>query len=404
MTTAGSSNLASGANQSQVRDHNERLLLSMIRKFGSMPAIDLARGARLSPQTVSVILRSLESDGLLKRGKPVKGKVGKPSVPMGLDASGAFSIGMKIGRRSADLALMDLHGKLRKQLRTTYRYPMPDEVFGFLRAGLAELQASLPKTMVQRLCGIGIGVPFEIWKWDEILSAPPQEFAAWRDVDFPKEVQQFSALPVLVINDTTAACHAENFFGVGAEYRDHAYFFVGSFIGGGVVLNGSVFEGRTGNAGALGSLQTVNARGQGVQLIDVASLHSLEAAVAEAGLDTLQMRNEAADWSAYSEQLTPWIAQAGREIAKAAVSACAVIDFEAVVIDGAFPAHVRQLLVEVARQQLTRLDVRGLILPKIVEGRVGENARVMGAAYGPIDSRYFLSAKPTPGAFAEAAG
>ena len=32
------------------------------------------------------------------------------------------------------------------------------------------------------------------------------------------------------------------------------YVFIGTFIGGGVVLNGSLFTGKTGNAGAIGSL------------------------------------------------------------------------------------------------------------------------------------------------------
>ncbi|MEM9524245.1 MAG: winged helix-turn-helix domain-containing protein, partial [Pseudomonadota bacterium] len=84
---------SSGVNQSGVRAHNERLLLSMIQRNGEMPGSDLARRAGLSPQTVSVILRSLERDGLLVRKAPQRGRVGKPSTPMTLAADGVFSVG-----------------------------------------------------------------------------------------------------------------------------------------------------------------------------------------------------------------------------------------------------------------------------------------------------------------------
>ena len=69
--------VALGASQSGLRNHNERLLLTMIRQLAPVPASDLARQVSLSAQTVSVIVRDLERDGLLMRGEPVRGKVGK---------------------------------------------------------------------------------------------------------------------------------------------------------------------------------------------------------------------------------------------------------------------------------------------------------------------------------------
>ena len=67
----------------------------------------------LSAQTVSVIMRALEQEGLLLRGEPVRGRIGQPSVPMSLDADGAFFVGLKVGRRSADLTLIDFMGRVR---------------------------------------------------------------------------------------------------------------------------------------------------------------------------------------------------------------------------------------------------------------------------------------------------
>ncbi len=94
-------NLTGGVNQSGVRDHNERLILSTLQRHGATPGAEVARRTGLSPQTVSIILRKLENDGILRRGDPIRGKVGKPSIPMELNPEGVLSVGMKIGRRSA---------------------------------------------------------------------------------------------------------------------------------------------------------------------------------------------------------------------------------------------------------------------------------------------------------------
>ena len=102
-----------GTNQSGMRDHNERLVLSLVRRHGALAKSDIARMTGLSAQTVSVIMRGLEQDGLLERGEPVRGRVGQPSVPMSLAAEGAFFFGLKVGRRSADLVLTDFRGRMR---------------------------------------------------------------------------------------------------------------------------------------------------------------------------------------------------------------------------------------------------------------------------------------------------
>lgn len=43
--------------------------------------------------------------------EPQRGQVGQPSIPMSLNPNGVFSIGLKIGRRSADLVLVDFLGQ-----------------------------------------------------------------------------------------------------------------------------------------------------------------------------------------------------------------------------------------------------------------------------------------------------
>ncbi|WP_236646175.1 winged helix-turn-helix domain-containing protein, partial [Sulfitobacter sp. HI0021] len=54
-----------------MRAYNERLVLSLIRRSGPTSKAEIARLTGLSAQTVSVIMRALEADGLLKKGARV---------------------------------------------------------------------------------------------------------------------------------------------------------------------------------------------------------------------------------------------------------------------------------------------------------------------------------------------
>jgi predicted NBD/HSP70 family sugar kinase len=381
--------LSDGANQTGVRAHNERLILSVVQRHGEMPGSDIARLTGLSAQTVSNILRKLEVEGFLQRRAPKRGRVGKPSVPMAVDPDGALSFGLKIGRRSADLAIMNMQGDVLDQSQTTYRYPMPAEIFSYLADGIAAFASDLTEYQRGRLCGIGIAAPAEIWSWVDVLGAP-QNFTVWRDIDFAEEVARISDLPLFTENDATAACQAEHIFGRGREFSDYAYFYIGSFIGGGVVLSSSVVIGGQRNAGAFGSLRVTRRDGQECALIDAASLYLLEAAIARAGEDPAGMWLVPQDWRAFEPVLNPWIEETASALAHACRSVCAVMDFEAVLIDGAFPPAVRERLVERTRAEMSGLDMRGLIVPRIEEARVGSDARVRGAACSPIYAQYFF--------------
>jgi predicted NBD/HSP70 family sugar kinase len=234
-------------------------------------------------------------------------------------------------------------------------------------------------------------VPFELWKWHDLTGVAAERFSSWKDVDFVAETARITDLPVFVVNDGTAACNAEHLYGRGKEFRDYAYFFIGSYIGGGIALNGTVFEGNQGNAGALGSMRTTGPLGESQQLIDVASLHLLEARLVQSGVNPEEMWRRPQDWRAIDRYVGPWLGETAQELAKASLSICSVIDFEAILIDGAFPAEVRTELVARVRRYIINQDKRGLITPQIEAGSIGVNARSIGAATSPIFSQFFLN-------------
>lgn len=380
--------ISSGLSQSGVRDHNERLLLSLIQRHGGLPASDLSRRAGLSPPTISTILRGLEAEGLVMRGDPVRGKVGKPSIPMRLAADGAFSFGLKIGRRSAELVLIDFIGVLRHERHLAYARPKPSEIFGFVEDGVTSITAALTGVQRTRICGLGVAAAFGLW--NAISDSSEYAFSDWRDIDLQGYLENQTGLPVLRLNDATAACQAEHTFGRGKEFRDYAYFFVGAYIGGGIALDNAVYEGRQGNAGALGSLRSIGPNGESMQLVDMASIHQLERRLHEVDLDPRQLWTDPKSWSKLSRYVDPWIGQTAQELAKAALSTCSVIDFEAILIDGAFPEHVRNKLVNRVRRYVSTQDTRGLISPRIEAGSIGHKARAIGAATRPISAQFML--------------
>ncbi len=385
--------LQNGVNQKRVRDHNERLILSLLQRHGDLPGSEIARRTDLSAQTVSVILRKLEGDGLLIKGDPVKGKVGKPSVPMALNPKGVVSFGCKIGRRSSELFLTDLCGQVLYKSQLNYEIALPGTIFEFLETSYFEAISSVGPEIAARLCGIGIAAPFEIWKWGSTEGDTAAEFLSWKDISFEEEVTRFSNLPVYMLNDATSACWAEHVYGLGRGLQNYAYFFVSTFIGGGVVLNQAVYEGTRGNAGAFGPLRIGDKSGKTRQLLDVASIHLLESKLQSAGFDPRDLWKLPQDWSPFEDEVAVWIDAAAHAIAQACVSVCAVVDFEAVVLDGYCPANVKDRLVDRVRHYLPQEDSRGLILPEILTGQVGINARAIGAASVPVFSQYFLNSK-----------
>jgi predicted NBD/HSP70 family sugar kinase len=379
-----------GSNQSGLRAYNQRLVLSLVYTHGNLAKTDIARMTGLSAQTGSVIMRELEAEDLIVKGEPIRGKVGQPSVPLSINPDGAFFIGLKVGRRSAELILINFLGEPKTTLRKSYPWPTPPQIIEFVREGIEQIIQGLPAAWRDRVAGLGIATPFQLWDWTEQAGAPREEMDLWRDCDLRAELASFSNMPVYLQNDATAACAAELVFGQHSGLTDYLYFYIGTFVGGGVVLNGSVYSGRTGNAGALGPLPVTGPDGKPVQLIDRASIMLLERMLRASGQDPSPLWNSPDHWSGFEALADEWVGIVARGLAQAIVSAASIIDFEHVIIDGGIPADVREKLVAATRAEVQNYDVRGLEVPTILPGTVGHLARALGAASLPLFDKYLI--------------
>jgi predicted NBD/HSP70 family sugar kinase len=381
---------ARGTTQAGVRLYNERLVLSLIRLHGALPKAELAKLTGLSAQTVSVIVRQLENDGLLTKGEPKRGKVGQPLVPFTLNPDGAFSIGLKIGRRSSELVVLDLVGGVRNSLRRTYKYPEPRVVLDFAESAIAEATAALRSAQRKRVAGLGVAAPFELWQWQEEQGAPAGALDGWREIDLPARLAAMCKFPLHYCNDATAACAAEHLFGKGSTYRNFSYLFVGYFIGGGTVIGGHLFPGRNGYSGAYGPLPTLTRNGKIEQMIRHASTYTLENDLAAEGKDPMLLSYSPDDWREAEPALSSWISATAHSLAQACVASMAVVEFDAIVIDGNFPAEVRKRLLAETRKEVAALDTRGLPAFAIEEGSIGRDARARGAAGLPLSANFMI--------------
>lgn len=378
-----------GSNLSTVRGVNERLFLHLLRVHKTLTKAEATRITGLSANAVSVIFRALENDGFLLRGNPIRGRIGQPSIPMMLNPDARYYLGFKVGRRTFELVLVNFVGDILARQVELHPYPTPDNTLAFIEQQLDALLASAGKGR-DDIAAFNIATPFELWSWSSDFDAPPAEMSSWRTFDLKHEIQQRLPWPVTIENDGTAACRAELVFGPPIDAQDFVYFFVGTFIGGGIVLNGSVFPGKRGNSGGFGPLRVPDEPG-GDRLIDHASLVVLEHLVAQRDASLAQeIYSESCDWQQLQPELDLWLSRAGRSLAHAIISALSVIDFENVVIDGALPEPIRRRLVGEIESQLDRLDMQGVVRPEILAGHYGYTARSVGAAAYQISTEYMI--------------
>jgi predicted NBD/HSP70 family sugar kinase len=386
---AVSSKNTGGANQAGVRLYNERLLLSLVRRFGPLSKIEVARLTGLSVQSTSATMNRLRSDGLLKREAPLRGRVGQPTIPMSIDPEGAYSFGLKIGRRRCDLALIDFRGAIRQRAHRAYAFPTPTMILDFVRDSLPSLASSLTALQKRRIAGLGVATPFQLWNWESEIAAPRGAMDAWRHFVGESELAAVCPYPTILCNDATAACAAE-FFRSRLALPRLPLFLHRRVPRRRIVLDGALRPGRTGNAAALGSIPIMKMSNGGVapQLIACASIYQLERRLEAEGIDASSIWATPESWGEFGSQLDSWIEDAAFALAYAAVAAISVIDFEAMVIDGAMPATVRERLTARTMQIFAGLDRRGLSDVDIVLGSIGPDAGSIGGAALPLIKQF----------------
>ena len=373
-----------GGDQLGLRAYNKRMILNLIRQHGALPKAEIARLTGLSAQAVSVIVNGLLKEKLVRKEQKVRGKVGQPHTPIALNANGVLSLGVKIGRRSLELMLVNFHGEALDYKRFAYAVPRQKDVVALLRRELAALLQGLDGARRDRIIGVGVAMPGYIAGWADVMGLDPAELMDWNEVDVAAMISEACSLPVETHNDATAACAAEMVLGGAITDANALYIYVGTFIGGGVVINGQLFEGAQNNAGAIGSMPVAGEKGRREQLIRQGSLYSLENTLRAAGIGDLGMIADLAQDPRAAEAFADWRRKAAPPIAEAIAAAVSVIDFEGVIIDAMLHPQQLEALVKDVQSALRKVDLTGTSPVELRQGSIGPKARVSGAAILPL--------------------
>jgi glucokinase len=103
------------------------------------------------------------------------------------------------------------------------------------------------------LIAVGISTPGPCDPQRGVVTNAPN-LAGWRDVPLLALVQEALALPAVMENDANAAAYGELCFGAGRGLKHLVYVTLGTGIGGGIIVDGKIYEGASGAAGEVGHL------------------------------------------------------------------------------------------------------------------------------------------------------
>ncbi len=125
--------------------------------------------------------------------------------------------------------------------------PTPgDDLFGRLVDLVAEVRGDGPER--PDVCGVGCGGPMTAG--GEQVS--PLNIPQWRGFELRARLAEAMGLPTFVDNDAKALARGEGWVGAAAGVDDFIAMVVSTGVGGGVVLNGRLLDGASGNAGHIG--------------------------------------------------------------------------------------------------------------------------------------------------------
>ena len=168
------------------------------------------------------------------------------------DKAAPVRIGIDIGGTDTKIGLVDAHQKLIDTLTIpTGTGRNEEEIIGDIgRAALSLLEKN--EIPVDQCTGVGIGVPGTVdRKTGTVVYANNMQ---WENVPLVREIGRYLPLPVAAANDADCAVLGEAAAGAAKGYGNVVMLTLGTGVGGGVVLDGRLFDGRLAGGTELGHM------------------------------------------------------------------------------------------------------------------------------------------------------
>ena len=215
-------------------------------------------------------------------------------------------------------------------------------------------------------CGVGCGGPM----------APQGEYVStlhipeWRDFPLRAKLQELVQLPVYIDGDAKALVQGEVWCGAVAGQTDVIGMVVSTGVGGGIISQGKVLDGRSGNAGHIGHVIVV----PDGRLCACGAHGCLEAHASGRSIEAITGK-PAAQASAQV------IAETGRLVARALVSVGAAVDLRSAVIAGSVALGFGKPFFESVQSELDRSAKIGFVQGfSVCPAGLGPLSPLVGAA------------------------
>jgi predicted NBD/HSP70 family sugar kinase len=362
-----------------LRALNERTVLDAVRASGPVSRAEVARQTGISRPTVSLVLRSLLEDGLVRETDRDPERPHYGATYYEADPEAAVILGVDFGARAVRTAICDLNGDVRAREEIRSRGPVAERIDVLASSCRSLLRTSkLPADLLENAV---VGVPAVVSPEDGKLSSA--DLQGLGSGNLREQLEQALRVPVRLENDVNLAAVAEQQNGVAEGVADFAFLLVGAGLGAAVVLDWKLYRGHNGAAGELDAVR-------GGRLDDVdpcAAAISKFAADAAAGKDTpLEPPYEAREILAAAREgdlvAIAVVAETARRIALHVLPLAATLDLPLVVLGGGVGANAE--LLDPVRHHLE--EWLPFPAPRVEVSALGEAAVLEGALAAGVDA------------------
>jgi glucokinase len=172
-----------------------------------------------------------------------------------MDLENDLAIGVDLGATSMYAAVVDVTtGARLGEAKSKTRADLGAEA---VTARVTKaVKSAIKKSGAKRsqLVGVGVGVPGPVLTQQGVVISLTNMGESWDSFPLADQLTYGLGLPVTVDNDVNVGAVGEHRFGAGRGARDMIAMFVGTGLGGGIILNGRLHAGFRGSAGEVGHM------------------------------------------------------------------------------------------------------------------------------------------------------
>lgn len=239
-----------GKNLDDLRRANLSTALGLIHAAGSISRADLTRSMGLNRSTIATIVADLEARDLIVVGEARDTKrIGRPSLEISTSVRHVV-IAVNPELDATTLGIVAMGGRVLREVRMEHeRPPTAREVVNSVRALVAGMQPELGERHV--VVGVALAVPGLVSAVDGSVRLAPH--LGWVDEPISAMLADALGVPAWAANDASCGVVAEVLFGAGAGSGNVVFVNGGaSGIGGGIVAEARLIQGRGGFGGEIG--------------------------------------------------------------------------------------------------------------------------------------------------------